>query len=158
MTEPDAEPGAACGPGAVAAVQVRDAVDGDLAAITAIYAGHVVGGIATFEETAPSLGQMRQRRIRHRLAQAPIKLRRVAVALQLQARGVIDLISVATRNRRLNFAHRVQIIGFAGVACRRADAGGRMVGIAALQPFFRLGNRFAFSKPMQRQAGIGLRA
>lgn len=40
---------------------LRDAVDGDLPAITALYAREVEGGTATFETEAPGLEEMRQR-------------------------------------------------------------------------------------------------
>jgi phosphinothricin acetyltransferase len=42
-------------------VEVRSAAQGDLAAIRAIYAHHVLRGLATFEEVPPDLGEMRQR-------------------------------------------------------------------------------------------------
>ena len=42
--------------------QVRDARDADLAAVQAIYAHHVRYGLASFEETPPSLEDMAQRR------------------------------------------------------------------------------------------------
>ena len=40
---------------------LRDAADGDLAAITALYAREVEGGTASFETSPPSLGEMTQR-------------------------------------------------------------------------------------------------
>lgn len=40
---------------------LRDAVEGDLPAITALYAREVVGGTASFETTPPSLDEMAQR-------------------------------------------------------------------------------------------------
>lgn len=40
---------------------VRDAVEADLAAVQAIYAHHVLNGLASFEEEAPSLEAMRRR-------------------------------------------------------------------------------------------------
>jgi phosphinothricin acetyltransferase len=43
-------------------VLVRDAVDADMPAIQAIYAHHVLHGLATFEEVPPSVGEMAQRR------------------------------------------------------------------------------------------------
>jgi L-amino acid N-acyltransferase YncA len=42
-------------------VQVRPAVADDLPAIQAIYAHHVLTGLASFEEVAPSLEEMRRR-------------------------------------------------------------------------------------------------
>ena len=42
-------------------MQVRDAAPGDLAAIQAIYARHVLHGLASFEETPPDLDEMRRR-------------------------------------------------------------------------------------------------
>jgi L-amino acid N-acyltransferase YncA len=45
-----------------AEVMVRDAVDADMAAIQAIYAHHVLHGLATFEEVPPSLPEMTERR------------------------------------------------------------------------------------------------
>ena len=41
---------------------VRDARDDDMAQIQAIYAHHVLHGTASFEEEAPSLGEMQRRR------------------------------------------------------------------------------------------------
>lgn len=40
---------------------VRDAVDGDLPAIQAIYAHHVLHGLASFEEVPPSVDELRAR-------------------------------------------------------------------------------------------------
>jgi L-amino acid N-acyltransferase YncA len=42
-------------------VEVRAAAQGDLAAIQSIYAHHVLHGLATFEEVAPDVQEMRQR-------------------------------------------------------------------------------------------------
>jgi L-amino acid N-acyltransferase YncA len=42
-------------------VEVRDAAQGDLPAIQAIYAHHVLRGLATFEEVPPDVPEMRQR-------------------------------------------------------------------------------------------------
>ena len=41
-----------------AEVMVRDVADADMAAIQAIYAHHVLHGLATFEEVPPSLAEM----------------------------------------------------------------------------------------------------
>jgi phosphinothricin acetyltransferase len=41
---------------------IRDATDSDLEAIQAIYAVHVLRGLASFEEVPPSVGEMRERR------------------------------------------------------------------------------------------------
>jgi L-amino acid N-acyltransferase YncA len=41
---------------------VRDASEADMAAVQAIYARYVLGSLATFEETPPSLEEMLQRR------------------------------------------------------------------------------------------------
>jgi len=41
---------------------LRDAADGDMAAIQAIYAHHVATGLASFEETPPDIDEMRRRR------------------------------------------------------------------------------------------------
>ncbi|HUO92588.1 MAG TPA: GNAT family N-acetyltransferase [Rhizomicrobium sp.] len=43
-------------------IVVRDAVEADMAAVQAIYAFHVLHGLASFEETPPSLDEMRARR------------------------------------------------------------------------------------------------
>ena len=40
---------------------IRDAVPGDIAAIQAIYAHHVLHGLASFEEAPPSVEEMRLR-------------------------------------------------------------------------------------------------
>jgi L-amino acid N-acyltransferase YncA len=45
-----------------AAILVRDASEADLYAVTNIYATHVLHGLASFEETPPSLGDMKSRR------------------------------------------------------------------------------------------------
>ena len=45
-----------------ARVTVRDAVESDMPAIGAIYAHHVLHGLASFEEVAPSLDEMCSRR------------------------------------------------------------------------------------------------
>ena len=42
-------------------LQPRPATPGDLAAIHAIYAHHVLHGVASFEEAPPSLEEMRRR-------------------------------------------------------------------------------------------------
>lgn len=41
---------------------VRDAVDADMAAIQAIYAHHVLHGLASFEEVAPDVAELQRRR------------------------------------------------------------------------------------------------
>ena len=43
--------------------RLRPAADGDVAAITEIYAHHVRQGVASFEETPPDEGEMRRRKI-----------------------------------------------------------------------------------------------
>ena len=42
---------------------VRDATDADMAAVQAIYAHNVMHGRASFEETPPTLAEMRERRL-----------------------------------------------------------------------------------------------
>jgi phosphinothricin acetyltransferase len=44
------------------AILVRDATDADMAVITSIYAGHVLHGLASFEEVPPALDDMQARR------------------------------------------------------------------------------------------------
>lgn len=44
------------------AILIRDATEADMAAIQAIYAHHVLTGVATFEETPPSVEEMVVRR------------------------------------------------------------------------------------------------
>lgn len=44
------------------AVTLRPSEDGDLAQITAIYADHVLNGLASFEEMPPDLAEMQRRR------------------------------------------------------------------------------------------------
>ncbi len=44
------------------AVPVRDAREGDMAAVQRLYAHHVLRGVATFEETPPDLDEMLARR------------------------------------------------------------------------------------------------
>ncbi|AIO35238.1 phosphinothricin N-acetyltransferase domain protein [Burkholderia cenocepacia] len=41
---------------------VRDATDADLPAIQAIYAHHVLQGVASFEEVPPDVAELRARR------------------------------------------------------------------------------------------------
>ena len=45
-----------------AGLAVRDADDADMAAVQRIYAAHVLRGLATFEETAPTVAEMAARR------------------------------------------------------------------------------------------------
>ncbi|MDX3907659.1 MAG: N-acetyltransferase family protein [Pigmentiphaga sp.] len=52
-------PALACSPSTLA---IRDATDADMSAIQAIYAFHVLHGVASFEEVPPSLEEMRTRR------------------------------------------------------------------------------------------------
>lgn len=54
--------GAQASAGVRAAVHVRPVTDADMPAIQAIYAHHVLNGISSFEEIAPDLEEMRQRR------------------------------------------------------------------------------------------------
>ncbi len=49
-------------PPATAAVVVRDATDDDMPAVQAIYAHHVLHGLASFEEVPPSVADMLARR------------------------------------------------------------------------------------------------
>jgi L-amino acid N-acyltransferase YncA len=49
-------------PGVTAAPAVRDAAEGDLAAVQAIYAHHVLTGTGTFEETPPTTDEIASRR------------------------------------------------------------------------------------------------
>ncbi|WKW49728.1 GNAT family N-acetyltransferase [Rhodomicrobium lacus] len=56
MTKRDARDAAAM------PVSVRNARDSDMAAVQAIYAHHVLNGLASFEEVAPSVGEMATRR------------------------------------------------------------------------------------------------
>ena len=44
------------------AVRVRDAEDEDLAAVQAIYAHHVLNGLASFEEVPPAIEELLSRR------------------------------------------------------------------------------------------------
>jgi L-amino acid N-acyltransferase YncA len=44
------------------AIQLRDSVEGDMAAIQGIYAVHVRQGTGTFEENPPDVGEMAERR------------------------------------------------------------------------------------------------
>lgn len=59
MHDPSASTGVF--PGADGAV-VREAADGDMAAVQAIYAYHVLNGLATFEEIPPSVDELLIRR------------------------------------------------------------------------------------------------
>ncbi|MBX6323311.1 MAG: N-acetyltransferase [Rhodospirillaceae bacterium] len=55
-------PGAAAGAPARADILVREATAEDVPAIQAIYAHHVLGGLASFEEAAPDAPEMDRRR------------------------------------------------------------------------------------------------
>ena len=44
-------------------IEVTDATEAEMAAVQAIYARHVLHGLATFEEVPPSVAEMRERRI-----------------------------------------------------------------------------------------------
>ena len=48
---------------AVMTTVVRDAVEADMAAVQAIYAPHVLHGLATFEEVPPSVDEFRRRHV-----------------------------------------------------------------------------------------------
>ena len=56
------DPEVEAGTGGSAVVRVRDATEADMAAIAAIYAPHVLTGLATFEEVPPSVAEMVARR------------------------------------------------------------------------------------------------
>ena len=48
--------------GAMAVLRIRDADGGDMNAVQAIYAHHVLTGLATFEETPPTVSELKARR------------------------------------------------------------------------------------------------
>ena len=48
-------------PGSAPAIAIRDATEADMAAVQAIYAHHVLKGLATFEEIPPSIEEMAAR-------------------------------------------------------------------------------------------------
>jgi L-amino acid N-acyltransferase YncA len=48
----------------IGAANIRDAHDADMASVQAIYAHHVLHGLATFEETPPSVAEMIARRLK----------------------------------------------------------------------------------------------
>jgi L-amino acid N-acyltransferase YncA len=54
--------GTAAAPEPVSGILLRDSVDGDMATIQGIYAVHVRHGTGSFEERAPDLGEMTERR------------------------------------------------------------------------------------------------
>lgn len=56
-----AEAGAHAGEGSVILPEIREAGEGDLPAIQAIYAHHVRHGLGSFEEVPPDLAEMRRR-------------------------------------------------------------------------------------------------
>jgi phosphinothricin acetyltransferase len=55
-------------------ILIRDAADGDMAAITEIYAHHVLEGLASFEETPPDEAEMTRRRDDARNAGYPYRV------------------------------------------------------------------------------------
>jgi len=61
------------------------------------------------------------------LAQAAVEADGVAVGLQVQAGGVVDLIGVAAPDGFVDLADAVEVIGFGYGGLRRGNAGGEVV-------------------------------
>ena len=93
---------------------VRDARDGDLAEIQAIYAHHVLHGTASFEEEAPQLAEMQRRR-------ADV-LARGLPYLVAEHQGVVTGYSYATPYRARS-AYRFSIENSVYVSHKRQRAG-----------------------------------
>ncbi|HSW08940.1 GNAT family N-acetyltransferase [Aquabacterium sp.] len=66
---------------ATPALQLRDSTDEDAAALQAIYAHHVLHGRASFEETPPTVPEMRQRQAAVRAAGLPFLVAEIDGAL-----------------------------------------------------------------------------
>lgn len=85
----------------VAASHVRDAVDTDLGAIQAIYAHHVLHGLASFEEVPPGVDELRARHAAVRAAGLPY--------LVAEVDGVVAGYAYATLYRpRSAYRHTVE--------------------------------------------------
>lgn len=85
----------------VAALHVRDAADADLPAIQAIYAHHVLHGLASFEEVPPGVDELRSRLAAVRAAGLPY--------LVAEVDGVVAGYAYATLYRlRSAYRHTVE--------------------------------------------------
>jgi len=88
-------------PSSVAAPHVRDAADADLPAIQAIYAHHVLHGLASFEEMPPGVDELRTRHAAVRAAGLPY--------LVAEVDGVVAGYAYATLYRpRSAYRHTVE--------------------------------------------------
>ena len=105
----------------IADVRVRDATEADMPAIQAIYAHHVLHGLATFEEVPPSVAVMTERRASVLRAGLPY------LAAQFDGQVVGYAYATAYRPRP---AYRHTIEDSIYVA---NGLGGRGVGVALLQ-------------------------
>ena len=105
----------------IADVRVRDATEADMPAIQAIYAHHVLHGLATFEEVPPSVAEMTERRASVLRAGLPY------LAAQFDGQVVGYAYATAYRPRP---AYRHTIEDSIYVA---NGLGGRGVGVALLQ-------------------------
>jgi L-amino acid N-acyltransferase YncA len=106
---------------AAAQILVRDAAAADMHAIQAIYAHHVLHGLATFEEVPPSVDEMTERRAAVLKAGLPY----LAAAID----GVVVGYAYATAYRpRPAYRHTIEDSIYVAHGC-----GGRGIGSALLQ-------------------------
>jgi phosphinothricin acetyltransferase len=101
-------------------VTVRDAVDDDLPRIHAIYAHHVLHGLASFEETPPEIAELARRR-------ADIAVRGLPFVVAEMAGRVRGYAYAAPYRARSAYRHTVEDSVYVA-----PDAQGRGVGRAAL--------------------------
>ena len=73
------------------------------------------------------IGQVGQNGIGDGLAQAAVETDGIAVGLQVQAGGVVDLIGVAAPDGFVDLADVIEVIGFGYGGLRRGNAGGEVV-------------------------------
>jgi phosphinothricin acetyltransferase len=163
--------------------RIRDATDTDMAEVQAIYAFHVLHGLASFEETPPDVTEMRARRsavlalgLPYLVAQADGAILGYAYASQYRARpayrhtiedsvyvreggrgtGTALLGALIARCERGPWRQMLAIIGDSGNAASialHAHQGFRMVG-TTYSVGFKLG-RWVDTVHMQRALGAG---
>ena len=101
-------------------ILIRDAVDGDMAAIREIYAHHVLEGLASFEETPPVEAELTRRRDAVRAAGYPYRVAEVG--------GVIKGYAYAGPFRpRPAYRHTVENSVYVSLETHRQGVGRRLL-------------------------------
>jgi phosphinothricin acetyltransferase len=101
-------------------ILIRDAVDGDMAAIREIYAHHVLEGLASFEETPPVEAELTRRRDAVRAAGYPYRVAEVG--------GVIKGYAYAGPFRpRPAYRHTVENSVYVSLETHRRGVGQRLL-------------------------------